>query len=357
MQRFVDGLDPAGDVVVFERTGGYERLLEACLAQRRSGVGGRAFPASDGVPACPRPQGQDRCDRCRGCCARSGRDRLDAGDLRCGRAADVTLHVLLARRRQLEAAVHAERCRLDVAALAAVRGSIERSIVHIEAELAAIDAEVSAHAAADQQFRRRCEVLCRQAGVADTTARTLLAELPELGRLTAKEAACLGALAPRVHESGTIKRRRGLAPGRATIKRALFYPALAAMRHDPDMPTSPGASGDAASRHGGHRRSHAQAAGPPQCALARRPGVRGICRRDTARHLSTAATATDAQAVKAGEAAPSGRLDRLRGCRKMLPGSDGLTSNTVDSATHHSAIARKVAPWLRDASRPGHERS
>lgn len=147
----------------------------------------------------------------------------------------MTLHALLARRRQLEAAVHAERCRLDVATLAAVRGSIERSIVHIEAELAAIDAEVSAHAVADPQFRRRCEVLCRQAGVADTTARTLLAELPELGRLTAKEAACLGALAPRVHESGTIKRRRGLAPGRATIKRALFYPALAAMRHDTDL--------------------------------------------------------------------------------------------------------------------------
>lgn len=36
VQRFVEGLDPAGDVVVFERTGGYERLLESCLA--RAGV-------------------------------------------------------------------------------------------------------------------------------------------------------------------------------------------------------------------------------------------------------------------------------------------------------------------------------
>jgi transposase len=234
VERFVAGLDPARDVVVFERTGGYERLLEACLA--RAGVAWAvlhplrvaAFRRARGIKA--------KTDAIDAKLLRAfGRDRLNGGDLRFGRAADVTLHALLARRRQLEAAAHAERCRLDVAASAAVRGSIERSIAHIEAELVAIEVEVSAHAAADHQFRRRCEVMCRQAGVAETTARTLLAELPELGRLSAKEAASLGALAPRVYESGTIKRRRGLTPGRAAVKRALFFPALVAMRHDPDL--------------------------------------------------------------------------------------------------------------------------
>jgi transposase len=234
VQHFVEGLDPACDVVVFERTGGYERLLEACLAHA-----GLAWAVlhSVRVVAFRRARGlKAKTDTIDAKLLRAfGRDRLDAGDLRFGSVADVTLQALLTRRRQLTAAVQAERCRLDVATIAAVRASIARSLTHLEAELEAIEAEVSAHAAADWQFRYRCEVLCRQAGVADATARILLAELPELGRLTAKEVACLGALAPRVHESGTIKRRRGLAPGRAVIKRALFYPALAAIRHDPDL--------------------------------------------------------------------------------------------------------------------------
>jgi transposase len=81
-----------------------------------------------------------------------GRDRLVAGDLRLGRLEDVTLDALMARRRQLKATLHAENCRRETAAIAAVRASIERMIAHLEDELAAVEAELAAHEAGNPQL-------------------------------------------------------------------------------------------------------------------------------------------------------------------------------------------------------------
>jgi transposase len=230
----VASFDTARDVVVFERCGGYERSLEAALAA--AGVPWavvhsqrvQAFRAAQGIKA-----KTDAID------ARLlqafGRDRLDAGDLRLGRAIDVTFDALMARKRQLKAAQHAENCRLDTAAIAAVRTSIARMIEQIEAELAAIEAELAAHVAADETLECKQTVLRSQIGVGELTAQALLAELPELGQLDRKEITALGGLAPRVHESGSIRKRRGVAPGRSSVKVVLFNPARTAMRFDPDM--------------------------------------------------------------------------------------------------------------------------
>jgi transposase len=230
----VRSLDPSRDIVVFERCGGYERGLEAALAA--AGVSWavvhslrvRAFRTAQGLKAKTDPLDAELLRA-------FGRDRLGAGDLRLGHSADVTLDALMARRRQLQAALQAERCRLETAAVDSVRVSIERTLVHLEAELAAIEAELKAHETVDQELRFKQQVLCRRIGVAQTTARALLAELPELGRLDRKEITALAGLAPRVHQSGTTQRRRGLAPGRAAIKVILFNPARTAMRHDPDI--------------------------------------------------------------------------------------------------------------------------
>ena len=164
-----------------------------------------------------------------------GRDRLNAGDLRLARIEDVTLDALVARRRQLKAMLAAEQCRHDTAAIAAVRASIERTLAHLQAELAAIEAELAAHEAEDPQLGFKQHVLCARIGVGQTTARALLAELPELGRLDRKEITALAGLAPRIHQSGTTQRRRGLAPGRTAIKVILFNPARTAIRCDKEI--------------------------------------------------------------------------------------------------------------------------
>jgi transposase len=227
-------LDARRDVVVFERTGGYERALEAALAA--AGVAW-AVVHSQRVMAFRQARGiKAKTDRIDARLLQAfGRDRLNAGGLRLGRAADVALSALMARRRQLMAALHGERCRLETAALDSVRASVQRTVAHLQAEIAAVAAELAAHEASDAELCAKEAVLCSRIGVGQATARALLAELPELGRLDRKEITALGGLAPRVHQSGGSEKRRGLAPGRTAVKVVLFNPARAAIRHDPEI--------------------------------------------------------------------------------------------------------------------------
>jgi transposase len=232
IEALVSSLDASGDLVIFERTGGYERALEAACARAEVAWAVvhshrvQAFRTARGIKA--------KTDALDARLLRDfGRDQLNGGKLRLGRPADVTLDALMARRRQLRAALHAEQCRRETAAIEPVRVSIERMVEQIETALRAIEAQLAAHEAGDEQLRLKEQVLCERIGVAQVTARGLLAELPELGRLDRKEITALGGLAPRVHHSGTIHKRRGLAPGRMGVKVVLFNPARTAMRFDP----------------------------------------------------------------------------------------------------------------------------
>jgi transposase len=228
----IEQFDPARDVVVFERTGGWERNLETALADKAITW---AVVHSQRVKAFRQVQGiKAKTDRIDARLLRDyGRDRLNASKLRLGRREDVTLDCLMARQRQLKAMRHAESCRLATTALDAVRSSIERMIAYLDEALTAIATELARHEDANTELAFKEEILCGQIGVAEQTARSLLAELPELGRLDCKGIAALGGLAPRVHESGSIRKRRGLAPGRTSIKVILFNPARTAMRFDP----------------------------------------------------------------------------------------------------------------------------
>lgn len=230
----VEQLDPAEDLVVFERTGGWERNLEAALADRMIPW---AVVHSQRVKAFRQVRGiKAKTDRIDARLLRDyGRDRLNAGELRLGRREDVTLDCLMARQRQLKAIRHAETCRLATAPLDAVRSSIAHMIAHLDEALAAIAVELARHEDEHPELAFKEEVLCNQIGVAEQTARGLLAVLPELGRFGCKQITALGGLAPRVHESGSIRKRRGLAPGRTAIKVVLFNPARTAMRFDPQI--------------------------------------------------------------------------------------------------------------------------
>ena len=232
--RFVRSLDPETDIVVFERSGGYERLLEAELAA--AGVRWavvhskqvKAFRIVEGIKA-----KTDAID-CR-LLRDFGRHQLAAGKLLLGRLQDVALAALTARLRQLNDILHAERCRHETAASAPVQASVARMVATLEAEVASIKAEIEAHIAADPELALKEQVMCRRVGVAQTTARALLAALPQLGDATAKQIAALGGVAPRVHQSGGTHKTYGLDPGRGLVKVILFYPAQSAMRLDPQI--------------------------------------------------------------------------------------------------------------------------
>jgi transposase len=142
------------------------------------------------------------------------------------------LSALLARRRQLVAMLTAERQRLDTA-LPAVRRHIQRHITWLAQELADVDRTLRDLVRASSVWREQENLLRGVPGIGPTTAFTLLAELPELGRLSRKEIAALVGVAPLNCESGTLRGRRVVWGGRARVRTALYMAALVATRHNP----------------------------------------------------------------------------------------------------------------------------
>lgn len=78
-------------------------------------------------------------------------------------------------------------------------------------------------------------VLRENKGVGAVTAAVLVAEMPELGRITRREAAALGGLAPCANDSGKHEGKRFIRGGRPRIKRALYLAALSAVRFHPTL--------------------------------------------------------------------------------------------------------------------------
>jgi transposase len=140
---------------------------------------------------------------------------------------------LVARRRQIIEMIVAERNREKRVAVKRIRKSIARLIAALEKELAEIDAEIDAGVRGSPAWRDKEDLLASVPGVGPITARTLIAELPELGTLDGKRIASLAGLAPFTRQSGQWKGKAMIGGGRPTVRSALFLAALSAARHNP----------------------------------------------------------------------------------------------------------------------------
>jgi len=140
---------------------------------------------------------------------------------------------LVARRRQIIAMIVAEKNRERRAPAGRIRKSIVRLIAALEKELASLDADIDAGVRGSAVWRAKEDLLASVPGVGPTIARTLLAELPELGTLDGKRIASLAGLAPFTRQSGQWKGKSMIAGGRKTVRSALFLAALVAGRHNP----------------------------------------------------------------------------------------------------------------------------
>jgi transposase len=147
-------------------------------------------------------------------------------------AAAQELTGLLARRRQLVGMLTAERQRLDTA-LPALQPHLQRPIAWLEQELTQLDGTLRERVHASPLWREQEHLLRSVPGSGPTTAFTLLAELPELGRLDRKAIAALVGVAPLKCASGTLRGRRIVWGGRARGRSALYLAALVASRHNP----------------------------------------------------------------------------------------------------------------------------
>ena len=141
---------------------------------------------------------------------------------------------LVARRRQIVAMIGAERQR-QKRAPARIARSIVRLVKALEKELASLDDDIDDAVRGSPAWRDKEDLLASVPGIGKTIARTLIAELPELGSLDRRQVAALVGLAPWTRQSGQWRGKSFIGGGRAAVRTALFMGALVAARHNPTL--------------------------------------------------------------------------------------------------------------------------
>ncbi len=140
---------------------------------------------------------------------------------------------LVARRRQIVEMIGMEANRRRQAAAKRLVKKIDRHLAFLEKELADVDADIDAGIRASPAWREKEDLLTSVPGVGAVTARTLIAELPELGQLDRRKLAALVGVAPFNRDSGQWRGHRMIGGGRTSVRNALYMAALAATRWNP----------------------------------------------------------------------------------------------------------------------------
>jgi transposase len=143
----------------------------------------------------------------------------------------------LARRRQLIQMRVAESNRQALARDRRVRQSIDTIIKLITRQISAIDDDIDQLLQNSTIWKEKVVLLTSVEGIGNATARTLLAELPELGSASRQEIAALVGVAPFNKDSGAFRGKRSIAGGRPAVRNALYMATLAATRFNPVIRT------------------------------------------------------------------------------------------------------------------------
>lgn len=142
------------------------------------------------------------------------------------------LAALVARRRQLNEMIQAEKNRLRTQDLR-LQQSLQRTTRYLEKEMEVIDQEIEQFLQDHQEFEEQETLLRTAKSVGRVTAVTLLADLPELGQLDRKEIAALVGVAPMNRDSGRKRGYRRTQGGRPEVRSALYMSALTGIRYNP----------------------------------------------------------------------------------------------------------------------------
>jgi transposase len=221
----------APELVVLEATGGFEAVVAAAVA-------GAGLPLAVVNPAQVRAFA-----RATGRLAKT--DRLDAaliarfaGQVRpeprpVASEQAQGLAELVARRRQVVEMIGMEANRRRQARSPKVLRGIERTLAALQTALTELDQEIDGQVRGSPAWRAAEDLLTSVPGVGPITARTLIAELPELGRITRRRVAALVGVAPVNRDSGASRGHRAIAGGRRGVRNVLYMAALTAIRRNP----------------------------------------------------------------------------------------------------------------------------
>ena len=143
-----------------------------------------------------------------------------------------TLQSWLARRRQLLEMLQAEEQRLAIA-VRGLRPQLQQHVEWLRRQLRDVDGELQGLLRASPIWREQEDLLRTVPGVGPVLATTLLADLPELGRLNRRQIAALVGVAPLNRDSGQQRGLRHIWGGRAQIRTALYMATVSAVRCNP----------------------------------------------------------------------------------------------------------------------------
>lgn len=140
------------------------------------------------------------------------------------------LQALVTRRRQLVGMRMAEQQRAS-GPDRRMRRSLNIIIKTLDREIARIEAEIKQFVG--EHYAQLTAILGSAKGIGQATVGTLLAEVPELGKLSGREISALVGVAPINRDSGTLRGKRTIFGGRPQVRKVLFMAALVAARHNP----------------------------------------------------------------------------------------------------------------------------
>lgn len=221
--------------VICEPSGGYEReLLEALWA---AGIAVSLVNAAR-IRAFARAQGLlVKTDEIDASVLREFGEVLHPEALAAPSSQREKLAALVQRREQLVAILSMEEQRLAQSRDAMVRKLSESLIKELQKQIEQFEQIIETQIDDDDTLKGQSERLQQVKGIGPVTASTLLAEMPELGKLSRNEAGALAGVAPYNRDSGSLRGRRTIRGGRGQVRRVLYMAALVAARFNPILKT------------------------------------------------------------------------------------------------------------------------
>ncbi len=220
--------------IVLEPTGGYERSVILALEKAKITVcrinpfQARAFATSMGKLA-----KTDKIDALM--LAQFGEDRqpriMSSYDEK-----QEELRVIYSRRQQLIRSQTCDSNRLETA-IPSMRKHLETSLRFIAKQITEVELMISEHIANSPEMQKKVDRLTSVQGVGIQTATVALAYMPELGKLSDKQAAALVGVAPYNRDSGKLSGHRSIRGGRRQVRSILYMAALSAVRFNPILKT------------------------------------------------------------------------------------------------------------------------
>lgn len=219
------------DVIVCEASGGYERLLIVMLREKKQPIAlVNARQVRDYAKA-------------KGILAKT--DTLDAKVIAdygtvfrpapMTHEKDAALEALLLRRRQLQAMLQHEVCHGESLRHSVLKAEVSQHITLLKKQVKSLDMRIAAHLKASSDYQEKTQILTSCKGVGVLLAGTLIARLPELGKLAHGQISALIGVAPFNHDSGAMRGQRHIRGGRSDVRRVLYMATISAIRYNPDI--------------------------------------------------------------------------------------------------------------------------